>query len=206
MLILDISRAYFNARLDPGQQTYVQLPSEDPDAGHMCAKLLRHMYGTRAAADGWQEEYSTFLVEMLKFRQGISSPCVFRHSARQLIVTVHGDDFTSVGAKRDLDWFETAMEEHYELTKQPRLGPAPQDAKEATVLNRVIRWTDRGLEYEADPRQSEKLIEECGLTGVNAVATPGVRLSFDQVERDPPASSPPHGIQGFSSAGQLLGC
>ncbi len=186
ILILDISRAYFNARLDPGQQTYVQLPSEDPDAGHMCAKLLRHMYGTRAAADGWQEEYSTFLVEMLKFRQGISSPCVFRHSTRQLVVTVHGDDFTSVGAKRDLDWFEAAMEENYELTKQPRLGPGPQDAKEATVLNRVIRWTDEGLEYEADPRQSEKLIEECGLTGVNTVATPGVRLSFDQVERDPP--------------------
>ena len=67
ILLLDISRAYFNARLDPGQQTYVQLPSEDPEAGHMCAKLLRHMYGTRAAADGWQEEYSTFLVEMLKF-------------------------------------------------------------------------------------------------------------------------------------------
>ena len=186
ILLLDISRAYFNARLDPGQQTYVQLPSEDPEAGHMCAKLLRHMYGTRATADGWQEEYSTFLVEMLKFRQGISSPCVFRHPTKQLIVTVHGDDFTSVGAKRDLDWFEAAMEEHYELTKQPRLGPAPQDAKEATVLNRVIRWTDQGLEYEADPRQSEKLIEECGLTGVNTVATPGVRLSFDQVERDPP--------------------
>ena len=125
-------------------------------------------------------------MEKLRFRQGISSPCVFRHSTRQLIVTVHGDDFTSVGAKRDLDWFETAMEEHYELTKQPRLGPAPQDAKEATVLNRVIRWTDKGLEYEADPRQSEKLIEECGMTGVNTVATPGVPLSLDQVERDPP--------------------
>ena len=72
--LMDISRAYFNAKLDPGVDTYVQLPEEDRDHGEMCAKLIRHMYGTRAAADGWQEEYSTFLVETLKFRRGTSSP------------------------------------------------------------------------------------------------------------------------------------
>jgi histone deacetylase 1/2 len=76
------------------------------------------------------------------------------------------------------------MKMHYELTTQPRLGPAPQDGKEAVVLNRIIRWCDHGLEYEADPRQVEKLLAECGLTGANAVATPGVRLSFSEVEKD----------------------
>ena len=71
---LDISRAYFNARTDEDQVTYVQLPAEDPDCGVLCARLLRHMYGTRAAADGWQEEYSTTLVDVLGFVQGNSSP------------------------------------------------------------------------------------------------------------------------------------
>ena len=28
-------------------------PNEDGDAEEMCGTLLRHMYGTRAAADGW---------------------------------------------------------------------------------------------------------------------------------------------------------
>ncbi len=42
----DISRAYFNAKLDPGVNTYVQLPPEDKDSEEMCAKLVRHMYGT----------------------------------------------------------------------------------------------------------------------------------------------------------------
>jgi hypothetical protein len=41
------------------------------------------------------------------------------------------------------------------------------------VLNRIIRWTAEGLEYEADPRQAEKLVTECGLTGSNTMATPG---------------------------------
>ncbi len=182
--LMDISRAYFNAKLDDDATTYVQLPAEDEDSMHMCAKLLRHMYGTRAAADGWQEEYSTFLVEALKFTQGASSPCVFRHPTRELVMTVHGDDFTTVGAKEDLDWLESQMQDNYELTIQPRLGPAPGDAKEAVILNRVIRWTADGIEYEADPRQAEKLVAECGMAGTNSVATPGVRVSFDQLEKD----------------------
>ncbi len=99
-------------------------------------------------------------------------------------MAVHGDDFTTVGAKCDLDWLESKMQEHYELTIQPRLGPAPHDAKEAVILNRVIRWTDRGIEYEADPRQAEKLVSECGMAGTNSVATPGVRVRFDQLEKD----------------------
>ena len=49
---VDISRAYFNARVDEDDETYVQLPEEDPDHATHCALLLRHMYGTRAAADG----------------------------------------------------------------------------------------------------------------------------------------------------------
>ena len=81
------------------------------------------------------------------------------------------------------------MQEHYELTIQPRSGPGPDDAKEAVILNRTTRWTESGVEYEADPRRAEKLVAECGMTDTNAVATPGLRLSYDQLEKDevPPA-------------------
>ena len=53
--------------------------------------------------------------------------------------TVHGDDFATVGGKLTLDWFEEELKKHYELTVGPRLGPGAQDAKEATILNRVVR-------------------------------------------------------------------
>ena len=54
---IDVSRAYFNAKIhDDDEPTYVELPPEDPDHVDMCARLRRHMYGTRMAADGWQEE------------------------------------------------------------------------------------------------------------------------------------------------------
>ena len=182
--LMDISRAYFNAKTDPESPTYVSLPAEEEDHEEMCGLLLRHMYGTRAAADGWQEEYSSFLVESLGFKQGLASPCLFKHPGRQIALSVHGDDFTAAGAKFQLDWLEESMKEHYELTIQPRLGPGPEDGKEAIILNRVIRWTEHGIELEADPRQAEKLIAECGMDGVNSVATPGVRQGFEQVEHD----------------------
>ena len=50
--MVDISRAYFNAKTDPGNPTYVRLPEEDPDHETHCGVLLRHMYGTQAAAHG----------------------------------------------------------------------------------------------------------------------------------------------------------
>ena len=150
---------------------YVALPREDPEFGTgMCGKLLVHMYGTRRAADGWHSEYSEALEE-LGFTRGQSSACVFLHQDKKLICSVHGDDFTTVGCKRDLDWFKQQLEEKYELKESARLGAGAQDAKEGRVLNRIVRWTDAGHTYAADPRQHEKLISELNLEGAKAVVT-----------------------------------
>jgi len=178
---VDVKRAYFNAKIDKAEPTYVDLPPEDPDSQDMCARLDCHMYGTRGAADGWQQEYSRTLVKKLGFKQGLATPCAFRHEKRSLTCTVHGDDFTTSGPKQDLDWFESELTKVYDCTVGQRLGPGPEDAREATVLNRVVRWTDSGVEVEADPRQAEKLLRECGLEGANTVATPGLRPTKEQV-------------------------
>ena len=83
-----------------------------------------------------------------------------------------------------LDWYEQAVAAEYEISVGPRLGPAPEDAKQARVLNRVITWFDDRIEYEADPRQAERLIDELGLTGASPVATPGVKLAYQEYTRD----------------------
>ena len=93
----------------------------------------------------------------LGFRQGVACPCVFWHESRSLVPSVHGDDFTTAGAKPNLDWFESALEAKYELRKGVIIGPCKDDDdKEGRVLNRFARWTEDGLEYEADPRQAKK--------------------------------------------------
>ena len=202
---IDISRAYFNAKIDERDApTFVRLPEEDPDSATMCAQLLRHMYGTRMAADGWQEEYSTFLIS-IGFTQGVGHANLFRHAKRGLKCSVHGDDFTTSGPCAELNWFEETMGQHYEMTIGPRLGPGPNDAKEARALNRIVRWTDEGIEYEADPRQSEKLVSECGLESSNTISTPGIRQTAKEIAEDQPLPARLHtAFRGAAARGNYL--
>ena len=45
------------------------------------------------------------------------------------------------------------------------------------MLNRVVRWTADGLEYEADPRQCEKLLRDLKFDGedVKSAGIPGAK-------------------------------
>ena len=182
---IDIKRAYLCAATDPNDPTYVELPPEDPDSGgDWCALLLKHLYGTRKAGDGWHVEVSGTLTDELGFTKGCASACVYSHPSRGIEVSIHGDDLTATGTKRNLDWYKAELEKHYKLEEGARLGPAPGDDKEARMLNRVIRWTPEGLEYECDPRQIEQVIRDLGLRGSKAVGTPGVRQNFEQVQGD----------------------
>ena len=69
------------------------------------------------------------------------------------------------------------------MRKGERIGPGKDDDKEGRVLNRVVRWIEDGLEYGADPRQAEKLIESNGLGGeeVKSAVTPGVKPTSEQI-------------------------
>ena len=107
------------------------------------------------------------------------------HESRGIACSVHGDDFTSTGPKIELDWLEAKIKGKYELREGGRLGSGPDDAKELTVLNRVLRYTPEGFEYEADPRQAEKLLEELKLDGnCNGAATPGLKPLIEQLTKD----------------------
>ena len=202
---IDVKRAYFNAKVDrDAAPVFVELPAEEPGHGELCGELIRHMYGTRPAADGWQEEYSTAMVRM-GFAQGMASPNVFHHESRGIKCSVHGDDFTSSGPADALDWFEEQLGAEYELSIGPRLGPGKNDAKQARALNRVITWYDDRIEYEADPRQAERLVNECGLEGAKTVATPGVKASFADHEADSPLDKRLHTpFRGSAARGNYL--
>ena len=87
--------------------------------------------------------------------------------------SVHGDDLTTTGPKEQLNWLKAELGKHYELTEAHRLGPAPTDDKEARVLNRIVRWIEDGLEYEADPRHAGLIIRTLNLAESRAVTTAG---------------------------------
>ena len=187
IFFVDISRAYLNAKVDEDDPVYVELPPEIDAPPGMFALFKRHMYGTRRAADVWQSKYTGSLIEF-GLVQGTSSACVFTHAERQIMFSVHGDDFTCSRARPQLQCLEAQFRSKYELTAGARLGQGKDDDHEGLVLNRVVRWTSSGIEYEADPRQAKKLICDTELRGANAVTTPGVKPLPYQLEQEQPLS------------------
>ena len=97
---------------------------------------------------------------------------------------VHGDDYFPSGAKRDLDWFESELSKQYEIQTQ-RLGAGTGCDTEVKILNRIVRWTARGIEMEADPRHSELIVKQLELEGCRPISSPGVEgKDEDDLEND----------------------
>ena len=55
------------------------------------------------------------------------------------------------------------MKEWYEIKDRDIMGSGNDEIKEVTILGRLLRWTEDGLEYEADPKHVRDLMEEEGL-------------------------------------------
>ncbi len=128
------------------------------------------LYGTRGAANNWQNEVAS---EMRKsgFRRGRYNPCLYEHSRWKLQMMVHGDDFVSVGGCEEVKEFEKKLDERFEIETNT-IGRGEGESMEGRVLNRVIRATAEGWEYEADQRHAETIVEKMGLQGAKGVSTP----------------------------------
>ena len=94
------------------------------------------------------------------------------HRARDLALTVHGDDFTATGPEEDLQWLEEVFRRKYDINSKI-LGPESHQAQEVQILGRTFRWTQEGVEYEADARHHAIVLEELHLNdGGATVSTP----------------------------------
>ena len=182
---VDIRKAYFNGV--PTRNLYVRLPPELGLPRETLGKLVRCMYGTRDAGAIWETCYVDCLVQM-GFVQGVASPCCFHHPKWNVSVVVHGDDFTALGTDRALDEYEKGLQATFECKLRGRLGSEAKDLKEIRVLNRIVRITQHGLRYEADPRHAEILAKAMGLTECKPVATLGVKPIYTEDSHDLPMS------------------
>ena len=165
LAFIDIRKAYLNAPVQ--RAIYVRLPKEDHEPG-MCGRLNVSLYGTRDAARNWEEEYTRTL-EAAGYVHGRASPCIFLCKDTGGRIVVHGDDFTLMADQQEIDRVCRVLKERYEIKLRGVLGPGVNDDKEISLLNRIVRWTDAGIEYESDPRHAEILVEQLGLSGAKPV-------------------------------------
>ena len=178
---VDVKKAYFNGI--PRRNLHLVFPKELGMPGHLVAHLKRCVYGTRDAGAIWEDCYADALVE-LGFRRGIANPCCFYHVERDIMVVVHGDDFTALGGHDDIMWYEDLLATKFEIKRRGHLGEGPGCVKEMRILNRIVRLTQDGLRYKADPRHAEMLIKAMDLVSSNALSTPGVKEPNEQTSYD----------------------
>jgi hypothetical protein len=159
VLIIDVKKAHLYPLCE--QDVYIELPEEAGALPGRCGKLVHWLYGFRPAAQAWENHYAENLAAE-GFVRGKASPVSFYDASRDVSCLVHGDDFTFVGDEKGLNHIEGKMKSWYELKVKARLGPDPGDDKEVDVLNRIIRCTESGYEYEADPKHRRKVMEVLG--------------------------------------------
>ena len=175
ILIADVSRAFFEA---PAKRDIcVELPEEALTEGETTqdtvGKLLASLYGTRDASANWQEEVAKCMAEW-GFITGKYNPCMYRHPSKQILCLVHGDDFVSVGESSKLQWLKGKLKERFEIkTKTVGAKEAEGEVREARILNRIIRRTDEGWEYEADQRHADLIVQETGANKLSTLSHPG---------------------------------
>ena len=94
----------------------MEIPTEDWNEGDegMVGRLELSLYGTRDATQNWSEEYTTTLKQW-GFRVGASSPCNFCHMERDIMMTVHGDDFAATASTMQLEWLKSKMKSKYDI-------------------------------------------------------------------------------------------
>ena len=104
----DVKRAYFYA--PSTRPVHILIPQEDWEDGdeERVGVLHLSLYGTRDAALNWANTY-TKLLKDIGFITGTASPCNFRHATRSIAVTVHGDDFNSIGTEADLKLLDAQL-------------------------------------------------------------------------------------------------
>ena len=87
------------------------------------------------------------------------------------------------------------------------VGRGKEEDKEARILNRVIRVTPSGWEYEADQRHGELITKTLGIDDCKPVISPGEdakewEAEQDEVRLDGVESK---GVPWLGGWGQLLG-
>jgi hypothetical protein len=178
VMLIDVKKAHLNGVVgeDDGEH-FVRLPEE---MGGGCGKLRRWLYGMRPAARGWEDDYSQRM-EDAGMKRGKAASTTYYNAATGTRCVVHGDDFTFMGPSRDLARMRGLMEEWYQIKVRAILGDGPEDDKEITLLNRIVRWRADFVEVQADAKHQRLILECFGLdASSNALASPSVKVDVDR--------------------------
>ena len=169
LAVYDISVAFFHAVID--EDITVMPPRGTARLGYVWI-LLKAMYGTRRAAQLWQEHLATVFKNGNWLRlQNIAG--AFYEPNLDVTVAIHGDDFLAEGTAESLNVLDQLLLASMDVKVMPRIGPGA--ASSGRYLKRVIRWIGSGFTWEADPKHVGRVLELLDLGDAKPADTPGTK-------------------------------
>ena len=148
----------------------------------MVAYLQQSLYGTRDAAANFQLEVRK-VMKSAGFEVGKYNVSTYYNAQRKLRTLVHGDDFVTVCNREDVKFIREKLDQRFQL-KTSVVGRGKGEVQETRILNRVLRTTEDGWEYEADQRHGELIIQTLAMEGAKTVVSPGEDAKAWEEEQD----------------------
>ena len=106
-----------------------------------CGLLLKSMYGTRDAANIWQQDYPELLLQH-GFSRNAAWSSVFYNKEMDIRLLVHGDDFVALADDVGQTYLQSVLQEKYELRVDGSIGYG-EPRQEFAVLNRVVFFCEK---------------------------------------------------------------
>ncbi len=115
-----------------GSARRVELPPERPQEGNARSCCT-------PCVGSWGREHAKTLAEAGS-TVGRARTRTFSHPKREIRIVVHGDEFVAAGNELELEFAMHVFCKKHPIKVRGIRGPGPNDAKEVTIFNRIIRW------------------------------------------------------------------
>ena len=161
LMFIDVRKAHLNGVVDDQEWVFVELPPEFHVYGRF-ARIRRWLYGMRKAAISWEKNYAEKLAAV-GFKGSRAAPTTFYNPATKVRLVVHGDDFTFSGTQVELEKIRGLFKKWYDVKDRGIMGSGTRDIKEVVISGRTLKFTEMGLEYTADGKHRDAILEELGL-------------------------------------------
>ena len=96
---------------------------------------------------------------------------------------MHGDDFLVVSHEEQLHWLNKKTQEEYEIKSQV-MGPEKHLSQDVKILNRTLRWTQVGIEHEADLKHAGLIVKETETANMKKCKAPGITQGSKALEKE----------------------
>ena len=93
---------------------------------------------------------------------------------------MHGDDFVVSGTEEHLKIVEDKFRSKYLTKIRGIIGPDSDDLKSIVMLNRVIEWSEIGINMEADQRHVELILKHLDMEDCRGSDIVGSQVTLDE--------------------------